>query len=143
MFDAGRTRTGQRAATLRPAAASLAEHGMVTHAGKTTTARASQSPAGRQHLDGCVPILPALDELLPEGLRRGEAVSVLTRGGAVDHLALSLLAGALHAGCGAPRSGWPGSAGSRWPNCSAPARTGPRASAVSWWSRTRGRAGLR
>ena len=53
---------------------------------------------GRGAQDSSVPVLDVLGELLPEGLRRGEAVSLLSRGGAVDYLALGLLAGALRAG---------------------------------------------
>jgi hypothetical protein len=66
-----------------PGATSAADHTAVGGAGAQTSS---------------VPVLEVLRELLPEGLRRGEAVSVLTRDRSVDYLALSLLAGALHAG---------------------------------------------
>jgi len=45
-----------------------------------------------------VPVLDALSGLVPRGLRRGEAVSVASRGRAPDFLTLALLAGALRAG---------------------------------------------
>ena len=45
-----------------------------------------------------IPVLEALAGLVPGGVRRGDAVSVASRGLACDYVALALLAGALAAG---------------------------------------------
>lgn len=45
-----------------------------------------------------IPVLEPLRGLLPDGLRRGEAVALASRDGSPDYLALALLAGALAAG---------------------------------------------
>ena len=59
-----------------------------------------------------IPVLEPLTGLLPGGVRRGDAVSVRSRDGVCDYLALALLAGALSAGLwcavvGVPELGGP------------------------------------
>lgn len=59
-----------------------------------------------------IPVLEPLTGLLPGGVRRGDAVSVQSRDGICDYLALALLAGALAAGLwcavvGVPELGGP------------------------------------
>ena len=55
---------------------------------------------GRDHerAQEAIPVLEPLVGLLPDGVRRGDAVSVQARDGICDYLALALLAGALAAG---------------------------------------------
>lgn len=55
-----------------------------------------------------IPVLPELAGLLPDGLRRGEAVSVLCPGDDPDYLCLALLAGALAGGLWCAAVGVPG-----------------------------------
>jgi hypothetical protein len=65
-----------------------------------------------RHVDGdAVPVLEALSGLVPQGLRRGEAVSVATREGTPDSLTLALLAGALRVGLWCAAVGLSGTAG--------------------------------
>jgi len=52
----------------------------------------------RQAASDVIPVLEPFRGLLPEGLRRGEAVSLASRDRSPDYLALALLAGALAAG---------------------------------------------
>jgi hypothetical protein len=92
-FDSRSTELERRRGALRSALA-----GGSDGAGPDRAAGGGPDSPDPRPRDSSVPVLDVLGELLPEGLRRGEAVSVLSRGGAVDYLALSLLAGALHAG---------------------------------------------
>jgi hypothetical protein len=78
--------------------------------GPGTSAGAGTSADGAES-DAAVPVLEVLSGLVPQGLRRGEAVSVATREGAPDFLTLALLAGALRAGLWCAAVGVSGMAG--------------------------------
>ncbi|MBR7828767.1 hypothetical protein KDK95_20835 [Actinospica sp. MGRD01-02] len=67
---------------------------------------------GAEQVQESIPVLEPLTGLLPGGVRRGDAVSVQSRDGICDYLALALLAGALAAGLwcavvGVPELGGP------------------------------------
>jgi hypothetical protein len=64
-------------------------------------------PDGAPREEG-IPVLPELAGLLPDGLRRGEAVRVDCAGGEPDYLCLALLAGALAGGLWCAAVGVPG-----------------------------------
>jgi hypothetical protein len=91
-FERRPSEAGERAAAL---AAAADRHGV-------GRAQAAAAP---------VPVLDALGGLLPQGLPRGEAVSVGTREGTPDFLTLALLAGALRAGLWCAAVGLAGAAG--------------------------------
>lgn len=84
--------------------------GARTEAG-TGARGASAGASAYDGSDGAVPVLEVLSGLVPQGLRRGEAVSVTTREGTPDFLTLALLAGALRAGLWCAAVGVSGTAG--------------------------------
>ncbi|MBR7830423.1 hypothetical protein KDK95_29250, partial [Actinospica sp. MGRD01-02] len=77
-----------------------------------------------------IPVLEPLAGLLPDGIRRGDAVSVQARGGMCDYLALALLAGALASGLWCAVVGVPELGGLALADLAAGAGAGDRGAAL-------------
>lgn len=96
--DAAGRRALLDAAVERSAAGALAPGSLRASDSGSTGAPAPGAPAGQDP----IPVSGPLSKLLPEGVRRGDAVAIESAGRAIDYLTLALLAGALDAGlwCG-------------------------------------------